>query len=643
MFGIVHKLGWFFRQEWKRYTIAVICLLLTGICEIIPPMLIGQSIDEIAMGTITWQSLTETLLLIAAIAIFAYIVNYVGIVRLFAGSHLVERMLRSRFLRQLLRMTPSFYERNRTGDLMARATNDLHAVSMTAGFGVLTFIDSTLWMGTVLITMCVFISWKLTLASILPLPVLAILVNIYGNWIHRRFTAAQDAFGRMNDDVLETVSGIRVIRAFVQEKSAMQRFAKITQDVLDKNLSVVRIEALFDPTVKILVGASYLIGLSYGAYLVYHSEMTIGTLVTFNVYLGFLIWPMFAIGEMINIMQRGNASMDRVNETLAAKEDVQDAVDPVEVEVPERIEFRSVTFRYPTSKADNLVDISFTIERGQTIGIVGRTGSGKSTLLKQLLREYPLGEGSITISGVPIEQIPFDQLKRWFGYVPQQQFLFSKPLRDNILFANRGASEEQLEQALELSALKKDMKFLPHGLDTLVGEKGVALSGGQKQRASIARALVAEPEILILDDALSAVDARTEAEIIANIRRVRRGKTTLIATHRMSAVAHADLILVLDEGRIVERGTHDELMALGGWYKIQYERQQLEGTMAEADQDVIEVGHKRIPVGQDMIQTDPNRSDSGSSMNEAGKNSTQVSPDRPQSDRNITRPDHESR
>jgi len=576
MFSVIRKLGWFFREEWKRYTIAIICMMISSILEIIPPMLVGSSIDEIATGMLTWESLTITLLSIAGLTALSYLVNYIGNYRLFAGSHLVERKLRSRLLSHFLRMTPPFYERNRTGDLMARATNDLQAVSQTAGFGIMTLMDSTFWMGTILVTMSVFISWKLTLASILPLPILAYFVNMYGNWIHKRFTVAQDAFGKMNDDVLETVSGIRVIRAYVQEKSAEKKFEEVTGDVLEKNLAVVRIDALFDPTVKILVGISYLIGLSYGAYLVYHGEMTIGTLVTFNVYLGFLIWPMFAIGEMINIMQRGSASMDRVHETLSAPEDVRDAEQPVDVREPGRIEFKSVTFRYPTSSHDNLTDVSFAIERGQTLGIVGRTGSGKSTLVKQLLREYPAGTGEITISGVPIERISLDRLKSWYGYVPQQQFLFSKPLRDNILFANDRATEDQLAEALELSALAKDLKFLPHGLDTLVGEKGVSLSGGQKQRASIARALIADPPILILDDALSAVDARTEAEIIANIRRIRTDKTTIIVTHRMSAVRHADLILVMDEGRIVERGTHEQLMALGGWYKEQYERQQLE-------------------------------------------------------------------
>jgi len=336
MFSVLFKLGWFFKDQWKRYTIAVICMLISSITELIPPMLIGTSIDEIATGTLTWRSLTTTLVLIASITIITYIVNYVGIYRLFGGAVLVERILRSRFLRHLLKMTPSFYERNRTGDLMARATNDLNAVSMTAGFGIMTMIDSTLWMAAIIVAMSAFISWKLTLAAILPLPVLAYLANMYGNWIHNRFTEAQDAFGKMNDDVLETVSGIRVIRAYVQEKSSERKFAEVTEDVFNKNLAVVRIDSLFEPTVKILVGISYLIGLCYGAYLVYHGEITIGVLVTFNVYLGYLIWPMFAIGEMINVLQRGNASMDRVNETLFTKEDVKEPAEPVDVKEPDQ-------------------------------------------------------------------------------------------------------------------------------------------------------------------------------------------------------------------------------------------------------------------------------------------------------------------
>jgi ATP-binding cassette subfamily B multidrug efflux pump len=576
MLQVMQKLGWFFKLEWKRYTVAITLLTIAGILEIIPPMLVGRTVDTIQLGEVSWASLTWVLLQLGGITIGVYMIAYIWIYKLFGGAFVVERMMRSRLMSHFLKMTPTFFERNRTGDLMARTTNDLKAVAQTAGFGILTFIDSTLWMVTLLVTMSVFVSWKLTLASILPLPIMALLVSIYGKWIHQRFMDAQHAFGEMNDGVLETISGIRAIRAYTQERAAEQQFAGITDDVLNKNLAVARVDALFDPTVKILVGTSYLIGIAYGANLVYHNELTIGGLVSFNVYLGMLIWPMFAIGELINVMQRGNASLDRVNETLAYKPDVPEPGDmeTTSVEHPSQIEFKQVTFRYPSSSRDNLQNVSFHLEQGSTLGIAGRTGSGKTTLIKQLLREYPMGQGTIAISGVPIERIDMDQLKTWYGYVPQEPFLFSKTVKNNIGFGN-GTSEEQLEHALTASAFSKDLSYLPDGLDTLVGEKGVALSGGQKQRVSIARALIASPAILMLDDAMSAVDARTEAEIIENIRTSRVNQTTIISTHRLSAIRHADWILVLDDGRIVEQGTHAQLVRAGGWYQEQFERQQI--------------------------------------------------------------------
>jgi ATP-binding cassette subfamily B protein len=321
--------------------------------------------------------------------------------------------------------------------------------------------------------------------------------------------------------------------------------------------------------------------LCYGAYLVFHSEITLGELVSFNFFLGMLIWPMFAIGELINVMQRGNASLDRVTETLNYKPDVTDGDDLAAMHAPESIEFRDVTFRYPTSAVNNLEDMSFMLKQGETLGIVGRTGSGKTTLLRQFLREYPLGEGVIAIAGTPMDRIAVDQMLSWVGYVPQQPILFSRTIRENILFGAEDATEADLQRALDRASFSKDITFLPSGLETLVGEKGVALSGGQKQRVSIARALIANPQILMLDDALSAVDARTEAEIIEGIRTERTGKTTIITTHRLSAVQHADWIIVLDNGRIIEAGNHEQLLEINGWYKEQYERQQLEA-LAEA-------------------------------------------------------------
>jgi ATP-binding cassette, subfamily B, multidrug efflux pump len=581
MFAVLKKLSWFFRENWQRYMIAITLLILVGILDVMPPKLIGMAIDEIHIGIISKQKILRYLGILLLITVSSYAITYVWMYRLFGGAFLVERKLRSRFVKHLLKMTPGFYEKNRTGDLMARATNDLKAISITAGFGILTLVDSSVWMLTLLLTMGLFISWKLTLAAIIPLPLMAILMKIYGKRIHTRFMEAQDAFGELNDRVLESVAGVRVIRAFVQEVADSNRFHQLTEDVYHKNIRVAKIDALFDPTIKVLVGISYLIGLGYGAYLVFHQTITLGNLVSFNVYLGMLIWPMFAIGELINVMQRGNASLDRVNETLNYKVEVGNPLEPVAIATADRIDYQKATFRYPSSKNDNLKNVDVKLLQGQTLGIVGKTGSGKTTFIKQLLRQYPLGTGKVSISEVSLEEQTLNQVRNWIGYVPQDHVLFSRSVKDNILFGRTDASDEELETAIDLAAFRKDLEMLPEGLATMVGEKGVALSGGQKQRISIARALIKNPEILILDDSFSAVDAKTEKQIIDNIRLVRTDKTTIITTHRMSAIEHADHIIVLDEGRIVEEGTHEQLIEHNGWYKEQFIRQQIAGKVDE--------------------------------------------------------------
>ncbi|MNW33664.1 putative multidrug resistance ABC transporter ATP-binding/permease protein YheI [compost metagenome] len=583
MFSVLKKLGWFFHREKRRYVIGVFLLILCGVLELAPPRLLGSAIDDIVTGSITWPSLTKYILLIIGFLASIYLVTYIWMHKLFGASNLVERLLRSRFMSHLLRMTPPFFERNRTGDLMARATNDLRSVSQTVGFGMLTLTDSTAYLAVIFLAMSTLISWKLTLAAIIPLPFIALAMKIYGRIIHERYTLAQDAFGDMNDQVLESVAGVRVIRAYVQERNDEQRFTDITNDVYKKNLAVAKVDAFFEPTIRLCVGLSYAIGLTYGIYLVFHNELTLGDLVSFNMYLGMMIWPMFAIGELINIMQRGGASLDRVNETLDVNPDVQDVENPVVVEGPNTIEFKDVTFKYPTSTINNLEHIDVSIRRGETLGVVGRTGSGKSTLLKQLLHEYPTGSGDIKISDVPIENISLNQLHGWIGYVPQEQILFSKTVRQNIQFGLQDASDEVIIDAIRTAAFDQDLGTLSDGLDTLVGEKGVALSGGQKQRVSLARAFIADPDILILDDALSAVDARTESRIINNIRTQRSGKTTLISTHRLSAVEHADWIIVLEKGCIIEQGTHETLLESGGWYREQYERQQVESGLTDEE------------------------------------------------------------
>jgi len=576
MLSVLKKLGWFFKLERKRYIVAISLLFLIGLVDLLPPWLIGFVIDGIQQGLFTDKQFMWMIIGFSAVALIGYGINYIWHYLLFGGAFVLERSLRMKLMVHFLRMKPTFYERNRTGDLMARATNDLGAISNTAGFGILTLFDSTIFMICIVIMMSVVISWKLTIAALLPMPLIALLLSVLGKKIHQRFMAAQDAFGELNDDVLESVSGVRVIRAYVQEKASERKFHRKTEEVLEKNLNVVKIDALFEPGIKIITGISYLIGIGYGAYLVFNSELSLGELVTFNMFLGMLIWPMIAMGELINIMQRGNASLDRVNETLQYEADVQDKEKTAGNHTPSSVKFQQYHFKYPSSTQTNLSGLNVAIKQGQTLGIVGKTGSGKTTILKQLLREYPLGDGSLRLGEHTIDELKLNDLIGYIGYVPQQPFLFSRSIRDNIVFGKENATEEQLQHALERASFAKDISFLPDGLETMVGERGVALSGGQKQRVSIARALIADPEILLLDDALSAVDAKTETEIINGIKQERQQKTTIITTHRLSAVQHADWIIVLDEGVVIEQGTHEQLLAQGGWYREQYDRQQIE-------------------------------------------------------------------
>ncbi|UTH13071.1 ABC transporter ATP-binding protein [Macrococcus equipercicus] len=574
MFSVLFKLSWFFEQEKKRYLIAVLLLLAANVTEILPPWIIGRTIDYINTGTLTRKLLTEILVFFVGLTVVGYMIHYFWRYLLFNGSQLLESLMRRKLMAKLLTMSPSFYEKNRTGDLMARATNDLSAIRQTVGFGILTLIDSTTFMATIILMMGFTISWKLTLFALLPLPFLALVEQKLGKLIHERYTVSQDAFGDMNDDVLESIEGIRVTRAFAQEDNLNNKFFAMTTDVVNKFMHVERLDALFKPLTIIVTMLSFIIALGYGSFLVNQGEITIGGLITFNVYLNMLVWPMFAIGLLFNIMQRGNASLDRVMAVL----DEQDVLlDPVDAVIPDghQVAFQHVDFQYPLSETANLTDINIQVEAGQTLGIVGPTGSGKTTLIKQILKEYPVGQGNISLGGHVIQHMTKVDVRKKIGYVSQENILFSRTVKENIKFGRPDATDEEIQHAIHLANFTEDVRRLPQGLETLVGEKGIAISGGQKQRISIARAMIKDPEILILDDSLSAVDAKTETAIISNIQQSRRGKTTVIATHRLSAVQHADLIVVMDRGKIVQQGRHQELLQSGGWYKEQFDRQQL--------------------------------------------------------------------
>lgn len=573
MFQAIKKLMWFFKDHWKRYSIAIILLLIANVVEVLPPWIVGQTIDKISDRSLTEQIYHQLVIIFIIVLFLSYIVNYIWRTLIFSGSQILESIMRRKLMQKFLSMSPTFFEKNRTGDLMAKSTNDLNQIRNTAGIGILTLIDSTTFMGTIILTMGITVSWKLTLFALIPLPLLAILEIELGKRIHKRYLVSQKSFGDMNDSVLESIEGVRVTRAYVQEDKLNKDFKNMTESVVEKFMNVEKMDAFFQPITIIITAMSQVIGIGYGAFLVNSGEMTIGGLISFTVYLNMLVWPMFSVGILINIMQRGNASIDRVEETLNEAETVLDVENKG---MPSHdIGMNSVVFKYPSSESINLNNINIILGKGETLGIVGATGSGKTTLIKQILKEYPTGDGEIVLGETNINQISKSDLRSLIGYVSQENILFSRSIRDNIRFGKSDATDNEIEEAIKLAYFEKDIERLPQGLETLVGEKGIAISGGQKQRIAIARALIMDPKILILDDALSAVDAKTEKKIIQNIQKYRQGKTTIIATHRLSGVKHANQIVVMDHGEVTESGTHDQLLQMNGWYKSQFERQRL--------------------------------------------------------------------
>lgn len=579
--SFVKRLRWFFKDRWGSYALAIGIMAVVSLLSTIPPNLIGRTVDNIRDGQLTSAGLTQTVLTLVLLALFLYVMVYIWITTLFGNSALIEKVLRGKLLANLTRMTPAFFQRNSTGQLMALATNDVLAIGQTAGYGVMTLVNTLVGASVVIIMMISLVSYKLMIAALIPLPLLAVVISKLGKKVRTRFLDAQASFGKMNEHALESISGIRVIRSYVQENNDLVAFDHVTSEVMNKNKRVSILNAMFQPIISLIVGVSYSIGIGYGSYLVFQDEISLGQLISFNIYLGMLIWPMISFGEFINVLQRGSASADRLDSALTQKPDLQDSDKPVAIKVPTSIEMKQLTFTYPTANQPSLNNVSFQLERGQTLGIVGKTGSGKSTLLKQLLRQYPLEADRLMIAGVPVEQIEIDQMRRWIAYVPQEHLLLSKTIRENIALGKPNATLDEIARAVQMASFTEDIAQMPEGLETVVGENGVMLSGGQKQRLAIARALLVDSEILLLDDSLSAVDARTESRILHHIRLEREGKTTFITTHRLSAVSHADWILVLNEGRIIEEGTHEELMLFGGWYKEQWERQQMEASLEE--------------------------------------------------------------
>ncbi len=570
------NLAWFFKQEKRAYIIGIIMLFGVALLELVAPKVLGIVVDEINNGTLTSEKLLKWVILLVVVGITMYILRYLWRIMIFGSSLKLARQLRKNLYEHFTRMSPSFYQSRRTGDLMAHATNDIQAIQQTAGSGVLTLVDSLAVGGCVLVAMGFTISWKLTLLSLIPMPIVAISTNYYGTLLHKRFHKAQQSFSEINDKVQESMSGMKVIRSLGQEKEDLQAFRKKSEDVVHKNMLVARIDSLFDPTISLIVGFSFLIAMCYGSLLVVRGELTVGDLVTFTTYLGTLVWPMLAFGWLFNIMERGRASYDRVEKILSQKSDVVNREDAVHKVASGNVTFAVDSFSYKKNELLQLIDVHFDLKKGETLGVVGRTGAGKTTLLKCLIREYDHFSGELKVGERDIRDVTLYGVRSAISYVPQDHFLFSASIGENIAFGKADATYNEITRAAEIACIHDDILQFSKGYETVVGERGVSLSGGQKQRISIARALLTNAEILILDDCLSAVDAKTEETILNALKRERAGKTTIITAHRLSAIQHANLILVVDAGRIVQRGTHEQLMEENGWYKEMYESQQLE-------------------------------------------------------------------
>jgi ATP-binding cassette subfamily B protein len=537
------------------------------------PLLIRAAIDALTEGQ-RFQVVLRFALILVAVALVKGIFQFWMRVILIGMSRDIEYDLRNDLFAHLVALSPDFYAKQRTGDIMARATNDLNAVRMMLGPGIMYWTETSLTF-VLAIAIMAMNDWRLTIFAVLPAPVVSIAVMLFGRAIHERFEAIQAMFADISSRVQENLSGVRMVRAFVQEAAELRRFEELNKKYIAQNLKLVRISGLFQPLLEGLIGVTFLVVLWAGGYQVLRGRISLGGFVMFNTYMGMLVWPMIALGWVVNLMQRGSASMARINQILRERPTISAPVRPVGLgDVRGEIEFRSVSVIYPSGRALHGVDLL--IPGGATVAIVGHTGCGKSTLAGLIPRLMDPTEGAVYVDGHNVRDLDPAELRRHIGFVPQETFLFSATIAENIAFGVEDATEEQIRHAAELAGLAADIESFPGGYQTMVGERGITLSGGQKQRTAIARALMRDPKILILDDALSSVDTLTEERILSGLAAVMRGRTVILISHRVSTVREADQIIVLEKGSIVEQGTHAELVAAGGYYADLSQKQMLE-------------------------------------------------------------------
>ncbi|MDF4480974.1 ABC transporter transmembrane domain-containing protein [Vibrio parahaemolyticus] len=577
---IFWQLRWYFRQKWKHYVGSILLFAVISALQLVPPKAVGMIVDGIVDNTLETNTLIMWLLGLIVLLFTIYGCRILWRIWLFGASWELGTILRNRLYRHLSTQPPRFFERYKTGDLMARGTNDVRNIVMTAGEGVLTAADSVITGIAVLIIMVTQVSWKLTVMALLPMPFLAVIIFFIVRILHQRFRVAQEAFSSMSDMTQESLNGVRMLRAFGLENQEQQRFEDVVDDTGAKNIAVARVDARFDPAIQLTIGLSFLLSVAAGAYLVDKGEITLGDLTAFTMYLGLMIWPMLAFAFLFNILERGSAAWNRLQEIFDEQPEIIGGTQPLD-EKPLPLHIKIDAFHWSRELPPALADVDVTLEPGKMLGIAGPVGSGKSTLLTLLLRQHDLENGTIQFGDVKIKDAILPQWRNRFAVVNQSPFLFSKSIFDNIALGNPQATKEQVYQAAKLACIHDDIEKFPDGYQTEVGEKGITLSGGQKQRIAIARAMLLNAQVLVLDDALSAVDGRTEHQILKNLETHYRDQALIVIAHRLTALEAADEIIVLNHGHVTERGKHHSLLEHQGWYAEMFQYQKLEQAMEE--------------------------------------------------------------
>ncbi|ALG51846.1 Lipid A export ATP-binding/permease protein MsbA [Vibrio parahaemolyticus] len=577
---IFWQLRWYFRQKWKHYVGSILLFAVISALQLVPPKAVGVIVDGVVDNTLETNTLIMWLLGLIVLLFTIYGCRILWRIWLFGASWELGTILRNRLYRHLSTQPPRFFERYKTGDLMARGTNDVRNIVMTAGEGVLTAADSVITGIAVLIIMVTQVSWKLTVMALLPMPFLAVIIFFIVRILHQRFRVAQEAFSSMSDMTQESLNGVRMLRAFGLENQEQQRFEDVVDDTGAKNIAVARVDARFDPAIQLTIGLSFLLSVAAGAYLVDKGEITLGDLTAFTMYLGLMIWPMLAFAFLFNILERGSAAWNRLQEIFDEQPEIIGGTQPLDNK-PLPLHIKIDAFHWSKELPPALAAVDVTLEPGKMLGIAGPVGSGKSTLLSLLLRQHDLENGTIQFGDVKIKDAILPQWRNRFAVVNQSPFLFSKSIFDNIALGNPQATKEQVYQAAKLACIHDDIKKFPDGYQTEVGEKGITLSGGQKQRIAIARAMLLNAQVLVLDDALSAVDGRTEHQILKNLETHYRDQALIVIAHRLTALEAADEIIVLNHGHVTERGKHHSLLEHQGWYAEMFQYQKLEQAMEE--------------------------------------------------------------